>query len=168
MQILLLLGCRREELTHLRWVDVDLAWFSLRIGDKTEDERTVPLTPYVAALIEALPRRNEWVFSSLAAESGRLAEPRYAHNQAVVDAGLPHLTLHGLRRSFATLSEWIEMPAGIAAQIQGHAPQGVREQNYIRRPLDLLRKWHTHIESWILGEAGVEIPQAQNKLRAVG
>jgi hypothetical protein len=53
------------------------------------------------------------------------------------------------------LSEWIEMPAGIAAQIQGHAPQGVREQNYIRRPLDLLRMWHVKIEAWILEQAQV-------------
>ena len=72
-------------------------------------------------------------------------------------ANLPQLTLHGLRRSFATLSEWIEMPNGIAAQIQGHAPQGVREQNYIRRPLDLLRVWHAKIEVWILEQAGVEL-----------
>ncbi len=116
----------------------------------------VPMTPYVAHLLAALPRRNEWVFSSPSAESGRLAEPRIAHNEAVAVAGLPHLTLHGLRRSFASLSEWIEMPAGIAAQIQGHAPQGVREQNYIRRPLDLLRMWHVKIEAWILEQAQVD------------
>ena len=51
------------------------------------------------------------------------------------------------------LCEWTETPAGIAAQIQGHAPQGVREQNYIRRPLDLLRMWHVKIEAWILEQA---------------
>ena len=66
------------------------------------------------------------------------------------------LSLHGLRRSFATLCEWTETPTGIAAQIQGHAPQGVREQNYIRRPLDLLRMWHVKIEAWILEQAGIE------------
>jgi hypothetical protein len=32
----------------------------------------------------------------------------------------------------------------------------IREQNYIRRPLDLLRKWHNHIEAWILEQAGIE------------
>lgn len=167
LQSLLLLGCRREELTHLRWSDVDFTWLSVRLGDKVEDERVVPLTPYVARLIEALPRRNEWVFSSLAAQSGRLAEPRYAHNVAVKKAGLPHLTLHGLRRSFATLSEWIEMPAGIAAQIQGHAPQGVREQNYIRRPLDLLRMWHVKIEDWILEQAAIPVTPTTPALRIV-
>ena len=57
-----------------------------------------------------------------------------------------NVTLHGLRCSFPSLCEWIEMPAGIAAQIQGHKPQGVRELHYIRRPLDLLQMWHVKIE----------------------
>ncbi|MDP4028495.1 MAG: hypothetical protein Q8P42_05950 [Gallionella sp.] len=48
------------------------------------------------------------------------------------------------------------MPAGIAAQIQGHKPSGVREKHYIRRPLDLLRMWHVKIEAWILEQAGIE------------
>ena len=65
----------------------------------------VPLTPYVAHLLAALPRRNDFVFSSPAAASSRLAEPRIAHNEAVAAAGLPHMTLHSLRRSFATLCE---------------------------------------------------------------
>ncbi|MES2898682.1 MAG: integrase family protein [Pseudomonadota bacterium] len=168
LQALLLIGARREELAGLRWDDVDFRWGSMKLRDKIEEFRMVPLTPYVAQLLQVLPRRNEWVFSSPAAESGRLAEPRIAHNQALAAAGLPPLTLHGLRRSFATLSEWVETPAGIAAQIQGHAPQGVREQNYIRRPLDLLRMWHNKIEAWILEQAAVQIaPASVSSLRVV-
>jgi integrase len=75
--------------------------------------------------------------------------------------------LHGLRRSFATLCEWTETPAGIAAQIQGHAPQGVREQNYIRRPLDLLRMWHVKIETWMLEQAQIRFQAANLGLHAV-
>jgi hypothetical protein len=72
---------------------------------------------------------------------------------------------HGrLRRSFASLCEWLDIPGGIGAQIQGHAPQGVREQNYIRRPLDLLRVHHERIEAWILKQAGIDFqPQAETK-----
>jgi integrase len=76
-------------------------------------------------------------------------EPAIALRQACAMAGLT-LSLHGLRRSFASLCEWIEIPSGISAQIQGHKPQGVREQNYIRRPIDLLRLHHDKIEAWIL------------------
>jgi len=167
LQILLLIGSRREELAALKWADVNFQWGSIKLKDKVEDTRVVPLTPYVAHLMSSLPRRNDYVFSSVGAEAGYIAEPRYAHNDAVEVAGLPPLTLHGLRRSFASLSEWVEMPAGIAAQIQGHAPQGVREQNYIRRPLDLLRLWHTKIESWMLEQAGIDFVPVPAALRVV-
>jgi integrase len=167
LQTLLLTGARREELAALKWADVNFQWGSIKLSDKVEDFRMVPLTPFVAQLLANLPRRNEYVFSSPRSESGHIAEPRIAHNEAVVAAGLPMLTLHGLRRSFATLSEWIETPKGIAAQVQGHAPQGVREQNYIRRPLDLLRVWHVKIEAWILEQAGMEITSVPAILRVV-
>ena len=158
LQTLLLTGPRREELSGLRWEDVDFQWKSLTIKDKVEGLRTIPLTPYVAALLAALPRRNEWVFSSLTAADGRLQEPRIAHNKALIAAGLPALSLHGLRRSFGTLSEWVECPVGVVAQIQGHKPSATAEKHYRRRPLDLLRMWHVKIEGWILEQAGIEQP----------
>lgn len=168
LRALLLTGARREELAALRWEDVDFQWQSFRLHDKVEDFRMVPLTPYVAHLLVALPRRSAWVFSSPTAESGRLTEPSIAHRKACAIVGLG-VTLHDLRRSFATLSEWTETPAGVAAQIQGHKPQGVREQHYIRRPLDLLRMWHTKLEAWMLTEAGIEFHPAQTRpaLKAV-
>jgi integrase len=166
LQTLLLTGARREELASLRWSDVDFTWNSLTIRDKVDGQRIIPLTPYVSNLLSLLPRRNEWVFSSTTSSSGRLADPRIAHNRACAIAGL-ELTLHGLRRSYASLCEWTETPAGIAAQIQGHKPQGVREKNYIRRPLDLLRMWHIKIEEWILKQAGVEYVLEKLSLRVV-
>jgi len=169
LQALLLTGARREELGTLTWANLDLQWSSMTIRDKVEGERTIPLTPYVAGLLAALPRRNAWVFSSPAAESGRLQEPRIAHNRALTAAGLPDLSLHGLRRSFGTLSEWVEMPTGVVAQIMGHKPSATAEKHYRRRPLDLLRQWHGKLEAWILAEAGIAQPaEAQaTRLRVV-
>lgn len=156
LQGLLLTGARRRELSGLQWSDVDFQWRSLTIRDKVEGTRVIPLTPYMAHLLAALPRRNQWVFSSPAAKDGRIVEPRYAHRDALVLVGLPHVSLHGLRRSFGTLCEWVEVPSGISAQIMGHAPSALAEKHYRRRPLDLLRKWHDQIESWILEQARVE------------
>ena len=170
LQTALLTGARREEVAGIRWEDVDFQWKAVTIKDKVDGERTIPLTPYVAALLASLPRRNEWVFSSPTAETGRLQEPRIAHNKALAAAGLPALSLHGLRRSFGTLAEWVECPAGISAQIMGHKPSATAEKHYRRRPLDLLRQWHTQIEGWILHQAGIEQPgegQAAG-LRVVG
>ncbi len=165
LQGLLLTGARREELAGLRWVDADFQWGSLTIKDKVEGERTIPLTPFLAHLLAALPRRNEWVFSSTTAENGRIQEPRIAHNKAIDAAGLPHVSLHGLRRSFGTLSEWVEMPAGVVAQIQGHKPSATAEKHYRRRPLDLLRKWHTQLEAWILEQAGIAFSTSEQPER---
>jgi integrase len=159
LQTLLLTGARREELAELKWDDVDFKWQSLTIHDKVEGQRTIPLSPYVASLLSILQRRNEWVFSSPAAKSGRIQEPRHAHNKAMVKAGIEGLTIHGLRRSFGTLSEWVECPVGVVAQIQGHKPSAIAEKHYRQRPLDLLRKWHVKIEEWILEQAGIEQPE---------
>ncbi len=166
LQTLLLVGSRREELASLRWENVDFQWNSITIKDKVEGLRVIPLTPYVAYLMAALPRRSEYVFSSPASISGYLAEPSDRHNEACAKAGVA-VTLHGLRRSFASLCEWIEVPGGISAQIQGHKPQGMRERHYIRRPLDLLRMWHVKIEAWILNEAGIQFVPVQAGLRVV-
>lgn len=167
LQALLITGARRGELAGLRWEDVDFQWRSLTIHDKVEGVRTIPLTQYVASLLVALPRRNHWVFSSPAAADGRLTEPRIAHTKALAVAGLPHVSLHGLRRSFGTLCEWVEMPSGISAQIMGHKPSALAEKHYRRRPLDLLRKWHDTIEAWILEQAGIDFAPAAPSLRVV-
>ncbi len=163
LQALLLTGARREELAGLRWDDVDFRWKSMSIKDKVEGERTIPLTPFVELLLQFLPRRNQWVFSSPAAASGRIQEPRIAHNKALAIAGIEGLTLHGLRRSFGSLSEWVELPTGIVAQIMGHKPSATAERHYRVRPLDLLRQWHIKLEAWILAQAGIVIPADSEK-----
>ena len=163
LQSLLLTGARREELAGLKWENVDFRWNKLTISDKVEDTRTIPLTPYVKHLLSWLPRRNEWVFYSPRAKSGRLQEPRTAHNKAIAETGIEKLTLHGLRRSFSSLSEWIEVPSGIVAQIMGHKPSATVEKHYKVRPIDLLRLWHTKIEEWILEQAKISLPEQKEE-----
>jgi integrase len=169
LQGLLLTGARREELLTLQWTDVDFQWGSLTIRDKVEGTRIIPLTPYIANLLNALPRRNRWVFSTHRADSktGHIADVRSPHVAVLNAAGLPHLSLHGLRRSFGTLSEWVEMPTGISAQIMGHKPSAIAEKHYRQRPIDLLRVWHSKIEAWILAEAGIEFKEVKSKLQVV-
>jgi integrase len=186
LQALLLTGARPGEVLTLRWEDINTQWKGITIRDKVEGERVIPLTPFVAHLLEGLPRRNEWVFSSTrelslddkvaqrrerryattgraapagdvtqASTTGHLTVPRGAHTCACTTAGLEGLTLHGLRRSFSSLTEWLEVPAGVVAQIQGHKPSATAEKHYKRRPLDLLRVHHERIEAWILEQAGI-------------
>ncbi|WNB76013.1 tyrosine-type recombinase/integrase [Methylomonas koyamae] len=162
LQGLLLTGARREELAELKWSDIDFKLGAMWLKDKVDNEgRMIPLPPYLSSLIAVLPRRNEWVFSSHTAADGKLAEPRIAHNRALDAAGLEHVTLHGLRRTFASLAEWVEMPVGVVAQIMGHKPNATAEKHYKTRPLELLAIWHGKYEAWILEQAGIEFAQSE-------
>lgn len=192
LQTQLLTGARPGEVLALRWEDLDFQWKRMIIRDKVEGQRTIPLTPYVSQLLSALPRRNEWVFSSTralscdlsavrrreakhqakgsiapvgdlvqASRSGHITDPSSSHREACAAVGLTGLTLHGLRRSFSSLAEWLEMPAGVVAQIQGHKPSAIAEKHYKRRPIDLLRMHHEKLESWILREARVAWPPVE-------
>lgn len=188
LQVTLLTGARREEVAGIQWADVDFQWKTIRIADKVEGERSIPMTPYVESLLLDLKRRNEtpppkhrilngkkiendierwkpseWAFQSRRAKNGRLQDPSIQHRAACAAAGVDGLTIHGLRRSFGTLAEWVECPAGVVAQIMGHKPSATAEKHYRRRPIDLLRMWHTKIEGWILGEADIEQPKQKTK-----
>lgn len=171
MEALLLLGCRPGELLDLTWADIDWRWRSITLRDKVEGARSIPLTPRVEELLRGLPRvpkvdcvfasarrgeverrqagqtKEQWVVTS---RSGRIAHPTEVAARVARAAGLQKLTLHGLRRSFRSLSEWLEVPVGVVAQIQGHKPSATAEKHYTIRPLDLLRVHHERIEAWIL------------------
>jgi integrase len=134
---------------------VKTQWKGLQIRDKVEGTREIPLTPYTAPLLAALPLRHEWVFSSPTSATGCLTEPNNPHTRACVAAGLEGLTLHGLRRSFKSLTEWLEMPAGVVAQIQGHKPSATAEKHYTVRPQELLAVHHNRIEASMLEQAGI-------------
>ena len=173
LQALVLTGARREELAGLRWADVDFQWQKLTIADKVEATRVLPLTPYMAHLIGGLPRHNEWVFASVrlkgrkgappqwvqASASGRIAEPRAPHADVLADAGIPHVSIHGLRRTFSLLGEAAGAPAGAIAQVMGHKPSAIAE-GYRPRSIDALRPYLAQIERFILEKAGIQFDPA--------
>lgn len=193
LQGLLITGARPNELAGLQWSGVDFQWHSLTIRDKVDGERTIPLTPHFAALLHELRAINQippapfrilhgrkvandvagwmpspFVFGSTRSLSGRIENAGTHHREALRNIGIPHVTLHGLRRSFGSLSEWCEVPTGIVAQIMGHKPSATAEKHYRVRPLDLLRMWHTRIEGWMLEQAGIEQPgETSNHVRVI-
>lgn len=170
LQCLLLLGCRRNELLGLKWEHIDTRTpANIWIHDKVDGDvgRYVPLGSYALSLMQGLPKREwtdasgkrhkvEWVFSSAEVENQRIHHDSAgaAHARALSKAGVGHVSVHGLRRSYSSLSEWLEIPAGVVAQIQGHKPSATAERHYKRRPLELLAQWHGKFELWILEQGG--------------
>ena len=156
LKMLLLTGARREEMLSLRWEDVDFKWSKFTIQEsKNGDKRVIPLTSMSTKLLHDLPRQNEWVFSSSQSKSGRFREPAKFIKEIYERTDL-YISSHDLRRSFATLSEWAEMPDGAVKQLMGHRPANVTEAHYKRRPLDLLCSLLQKYENFIMNEIGFD------------
>lgn len=167
LRALLLTGARREELAALAWANVDFQWRKLTIADKVDSTRTIPLSPYVAHMLAALPRVGPYVFASTG-KAGRITDTRNSHAKALKSAAIEGLTIHGLRRSFSLLGEAAGAPAGAIAQVMGHKPSATAE-GYRPRSIDALRPFLEQIEAHILALAGVKFgAQAEpGKLRVV-
>ena len=63
LRLLILTGCRRNEIVSLRWEDVRLEDAEIGLRDSKTGPRTVSLSPAAVALLAALPRLagNPWV-----------------------------------------------------------------------------------------------------------
>lgn len=158
LQISILCGPRSESMRSLTYAQVDFKWKTISIWDKVEQEnRIIPMTPYVEKLLSQLPKHPEsdFVFWSEQSESGHITDIRNSYYAALAEKGLPKFTIHDLRRSFSNLAEWLDIPTGVVAQIMGHKPSATAEKHYKDRPVDLLRMHHTKIENWILEEAKI-------------
>ena len=168
LQTMLLTGARPGEVLELQWEDLNTQWRGLTLRDKDESKggidgvRVIPLTPYVHHILNTLPRRGPYVFAGKDPDD-YMSEAHKALARVCSVAGV-HVTIHGLRRSFKSLTEWLEVPVGVVAQIQGHKPSATAEKHYTVRPLDLLRVHHERIEAWVLEQAGVPMPQESGQV----
>ena len=156
----LMTGARRNEAAGLRWADVDMRGLKLTLRDKVRGTRLVPLSPYLVALLNGQHRVNGFVFPSKS-KSGHIETPTRALQDVCAEAGVT-VTIHGLRRTFATLWEHFDLPEGAGRQIRGHTAQGASERSYKRRTLDALRDLLTRYEAGILTAAGIDfVPEAE-------
>lgn len=91
-------GLRRQELLGLRWENIDFTKQTIFIPKtKTENERTLGLTPDLIQLLENLsPRKEGIVFEKITAD-----QLKYQLTHASIKAGLKHVRPHDMRHSFA-------------------------------------------------------------------
>ena len=122
IRVLMLTGCRRNEVLELTWDDVDRTTGELRIRHAKTGPRQVPLTPAVAGILDALPRvkGKPWVLPGR--QPGRrissLNEPWLRLRKR---AGLEDVRLHDLRHSFASRALALGESLPMIARLLGHA-----------------------------------------------
>ena len=122
LRLLMLTGCRRNEILTLRWEDVRLEAQELRLRDSKSGPRTVSLSPeavQVLASIERLPG-NPWVIPG--AKPGQRLSGLFAPWSRVrARAGLDDVRLHDLRHSYASRALALGESLPVIAKLLGHA-----------------------------------------------
>ena len=103
LRVLILTGCRRNEVLTLRWDDVDFAARELRLRHTKTGPRMVALTSPVESVLNGIARvpGNPWVF--VGERPGRRRKTlKSAWKEVKRRAGLHGVRLHDLRHSYAS------------------------------------------------------------------
>ena len=122
LRLLMLTGCRRNEVVTLRWEHVDLEHDELRLRDAKTGARAVPLSPAAIQVLTALPRRpdNPWVFPGRV-RGTRLRTLNTSWMVVRKEAGLEDVRLHDLRHSFASRALALGESLPMIGKLLGHS-----------------------------------------------
>ena len=101
IRLLILTGCRKREILHLRWEQVDLEAAELRLPDTKTGPRRVALSPRAVGVLEGIARLTDspWVIPGMVA--GRpMRNIDEAWGVVCELAGLEDTRIHDCRHSF--------------------------------------------------------------------
>jgi integrase len=139
-------GLRKNEVTQLKWSQIDLKAGSILVQGKGSKQRIVPVAPTLKRLLKGLPRVSEWVFPSRITKQP-LKDIRRAIEWAKKKTGITkRITPHIFRHSFAT--HLLERGANLRTiqDLLGHAQVSTTEiythvaQNIARDAVNSLEK----------------------------
>jgi integrase len=165
IRLLLLTGCRRDEIGSLRWSEIDLDAGTLTIGaerSKNRRSHTLTLPPLALDILQATPRRpdRDFVFGL----SGQGFQRWGAYTTALRErlGDMPPFTLHDLRRTFRTGLGKLGTPTHVAELAINHTRQGIQavydRHTYQREIAHALALWADHLVTAIENRASKVVP----------
>ena len=120
-------GMRRDELFHLEWSDVDFDGQVIRVQPKDDwhtknyKMRVIPLHPRLSKILNKHERHpgSSYIFCN--PDGSILKDIRGSYNNAIATAGIPHVTFHALRHTFAShlVMKNVDLPT--VQEYLGHA-----------------------------------------------
>ena len=121
IRLLMLTGCRLNEIQTLRWEDVDLETAELRLRDAKTGPRMVPLSNAAVSVLSALPRPedNPWVIAGK--NSGaHLTDLQKPWRRIRARAELDDVRIHDLQHSFASRALALGESLPMIGKLLGH------------------------------------------------
>ena len=124
IRLLLLTGCRKGELVHLCWSQID--GDVLRLRDSKTGPRTVFLNTRAQAILARQPRTmSAYVFPSLVDPSRPRSAELSLWPKVRRQAGLEGVRLHDLRHTFASHAVMRGVPLPVVSRLLGHTHPGM-------------------------------------------
>ena len=105
IRLLLLTGCRLNEILTLKWEHVDLENNALHLPDSKTGEKTVHIGPATSECLAGIERidDNPWVIAGHLSSS-HLVNPGKPWRRIRARAGLDDVRIHDLRHTFASVA----------------------------------------------------------------
>ena len=121
LRLLMLTGCRRNEIVELEWKNVDLAAGEIRLPDSKTGARLVPLSPAAARVLAELPRveGSPWVIPGRK-PAKHLADLNHYWDRVREEADLEDVRIHDLRHSFASRALALGESLSMIGKLLGH------------------------------------------------
>ena len=123
IRLLLLTGCRKDEIRTLKWDDIDRSSGTIHLRDGKTGLRQVPLAPAVLAVLNEIPRidGNSWVIAGNSAEDHLGTGSLDYHWQKIRSlAKLEKVRLHDLRHSYASRALALGEGLPMIGELLGH------------------------------------------------
>ncbi len=129
IRLLLLTGCRKQEILSLRWDDIDRSSGKIRVRDGKTGPRQVPLTPAVAAVLDSAratlcPEDSPWVIPGKAGGKGYLKGLDRIWRELRERADLSDVRIHDLRHSYASMGLALGEGLPVIGKLLGHGKMG--------------------------------------------
>ena len=120
IRLLLLTGCRKAEIVHLRWSEVD--GDIMHLTDSKTGPRTVVLNAQARAVLARQPRTGSpYVFPALTDSSRSRSDELSLWRKVRQEAGIEDVRLHDLRHTFASHAVMQSVPLPVVARLLGHS-----------------------------------------------
>lgn len=121
-RLLMLTGCRLNEVLSLKWRDVHLGAGELRLPDSKSGKKVVQLGSPAVEVLRGLKRldSNPWVITGKV-DGGRLTDLQPFWQRVRARAGLNGVRIHDLRHTFASVAAGQGMSLPMIGKLLGHS-----------------------------------------------